>query len=350
MKKTLSRIILLIALIVVVYLTLSKDTPTGQIGSKEVEPQAAPTQTVELVSEEESQIDTNIQTANENLNISEEKIIPASKAYKDAFEAFEAVLKGATNYDDNIIEQVAAVTDGCSWCEELYEKIRVAMLDPNTNENQRSYFAEILASTGLPDNISALINAYKDTKDKDDAGVFTEALELTTGDDETVEYLGTQLNTDDKDLKEALIAAVTNHGSPLAVELLYKETIENGDPDGYYSDAIGLGEVIPDEESLPYLTELAAKKDEYSHLAVKALLNYGIEGLHAVVDIIGNSDDLELNRSILKDAVDHVSYEDASKEFAEELLKTSQNKAVLEFAEKIVKEFADDDEAEEGEE
>jgi len=85
-------------------------------------------------------------------------------------------------------------------------------------------------------------------------------------------------------IQEASIAAVTNQGTRLAAELLYNQTQKAGDPDGYYSRGIGLGEFIPDPDAIPYLQELVKKQDQYSPLAVKALINSGTDGLRLVLN------------------------------------------------------------------
>lgn len=268
-----------------------------------------------------------------------EEIRPATELYNSAEEAFNAIKKGSESYDDSVLEQFSDLEKDCRWCDELYNKVQEAMLNASTEEEQRSYFAEILASSGKPENIAALISAMKDAKSEDDADTYLEALEITMGDDKTVDYLSSQLDTDNEKLKSSLIAAITNHGTPLAIETLYEQTVQSGDTDGYYSLGIGLGEVIPDEESLPFLTELVNKRDQYSHLAVKALLNYGVDGLRVVFDTLELSSDAETDRKMLKDAIDHVSYEEETEAYAKEILNKSKNPVVQDFAREIIKEF-----------
>lgn len=278
----------------------------------------------------------------------EEDIRPATDLYNSAEDAFEAVKKGAVDYDDLVLEQFAELGEDCTWCPDFYSEIKTAMLEPDASEDFKSYYAEILAISGKPDNLETLIDAIKEAQDEDSADIFAEALEVTLGDNKTVEFLGNNLESDNELLKESVIAAITNHGSPLAIDLLYQETIKEKDPDGFYSLGIGLGEVIPDEESLPYLTELANKRDSYSHLAVKALLNYGVEGLRSVVDIISNSQDNEVSRQMLEDAIDHVNFEEETEEYVKELAKSATNPVVKQFAKEVLEDFElEEDEEEE---
>lgn len=281
----------------------------------------------------------------------EENIRPATELYKSADEAFEAVRKGAADYEDLVLEQFSELGEECSWCPQFYEQVKQAMLSPDASEDQKSYYAEVLAISGRPENLATLVDAVKTAKSEDAADVYAEALEVAMGNDKTVQYLGEQLETDNQVLKESLIAAITNHGSPLAVDLLYKETVKHNDPDGYYSLGIGLGEVIPEEQSLPYLSDLANKRDQYSHLAVKALLNYGTEGLRMVMDTLNNSSDPEFDRKMLADAIDHVNYEEETEQYVKNVLKTSKNPVAIDLSKQILQEFqveGDDPEGDEG--
>jgi len=273
----------------------------------------------------------------------EEDIRPAGQVYSSAQEAFEALKKGAKTYDDIALERFADIDQSCSWCPELFNTVRQELLTPGNSEDEKSYFAEVLAISGSPENISFLVDSFKNSADQDFKDVLAEALEVAVGNDQVVDYLGSQLDTTDESLKESLIAALTNHGSKKAIDILYLETIKQGKPDGYYSLGIGLGEVIPDEESVPYLVDLAKKRDDYSHLAVKALLNSGIEGLKIVMDIVGSSQDTSSNGKLLQDALDHVPFEDDTEQYLKKLISTSNNSSVKEFAQEILDDFKDDD-------
>ena len=256
----------------------------------------------------------------------------AAELYKNAAEAFEAVQKGAVDYDDLVLEQFADPGEDCTWCPEFYKQIKDSLLSPETSQDQKSYYAEILAISGKVDNVSALIEAVQNAPNQEASEIFAEALEVTAGNDETVKFLGEQLDTGNQLLKESLVAAITNHGSRLAVDTLYKKTVEAGDPDGLYSLGIGLGEIIPEEEAIPALTELAGKKDAYSHLAVKALLNYGPEGLRIVNDILTNSSDPEINKQLLQNAEDHVNYDEQTEAMLKEIAASSKSPEMVSFA------------------
>jgi hypothetical protein len=211
--------------------------------------------------------------------------------------------------------------------------------NPNTPQDQKSYLAEILAISGRLENVETLTDAIKNAKSADEADVYASALELTVGKEDITRYLADQMSATNESLREASVAAVTNQGDRLAVEMLIKNTIERGDPDGYYGVGIGIGELIPTEDAMPLLHEMVQKRDEYSHLGVKALLNGGMEGLRIVFDELENSKDPEADKKLLKDAIDHVNFEDGMEEYLKQKIENSKQQNVIDFAKQISDEF-----------
>lgn len=360
MKKVLPLILLIIVVIAAYCYIHNSKTETNTLTSEVVSStttQQAEESTVQALpanpvvnSDGETAAGDDEEEEDEDEDEEEEEVQPATELYQTAAEAFDAILKGSTTYDDQVFEQFVGIGN-CSWCNELYTQLKQAMLDPESSDDQKSYFAEVLAISGEPSNIETIVNAIKEAPDPDSADLYAGALEVTIGDDDTVKYLQTQLDTDNSKLHDSVLAAITNHGSPLAIQTIYDETVKNGDPDGFYSLGIGLGEVVPDEQSIPLLTELANRRDDYSHLAIKALLNSGIDGLRVVIDTLNASTDPEGDKKLLKDAVDHVSLEDETEAYARELIKTSSNPLVLNFANQILEEFeVEEEEEEEGSE
>ena len=273
---------------------------------------------------------------------------PAPELYKTADEALKAIKDGAIDYDDRILEQFTDIGENCSWCDSVYASVKELMKSPTTGQDQKSFYAELLAVSGRVDNVASLVDAIKNAPNAETSDAFSEALELTVGNNEVTKYLGEQLGSSSGDsLKESLVAAVTNQGSRLAVDILYKNTVERADPDGYYSLGIGLGEVVPEEEAMPYLQELMLKRDQYSHLAAKALLNGGLEGLKLVMNSLTNSPNGDFDKSMLKDAVDHVSFDDDTKGYLTSLIDTNKDPVVQGFAKEILDSAASEDSEEE---
>ena len=288
---------------------------------------------------------TDMQTsANNTTNSSDEEsdedeeaefiVKPAAQVYKSADEALEAVKNGSKDYDDTILEQFSQPGDDCTWCNEFYKAIKDAVSSPDLKSDQKSYYSELLAISGRTDNIQTLVDSIKNAKNSDEADLFAEALELSAGNDDVTKLLGEQMNSTNETLKEASVAAVTNQGSKVAAELLIKNTIERGDPDGYYSLGIGIGEFIPDEDAIPLIQAMVEKRDQFSPLGVKALLNSGLNGLKLVFDELEASKNPEADRILIKDAIDHVNYEEGVEEFAKEKL-NSKNPVAAELAKQI---------------
>ena len=267
----------------------------------------------------------------------------APEIYKNADDALNAVKNGSKDYDDLILSQFTQPGEDCTWCDTFYKSIKDLINAPDAKPEQKSYYAEILAISGRVENTSTLVDLIKNAKKPEEAQLYAEALELSVGKDDMVNFLAEQLKSKDETLKESSIAAITNQGSRLAAEVLFKNVAESGNPDGYYSQGIGPGELVPSEEALPYLQEQVQKRDQYSHLAVKSLLNSGLPGLRIVMDTLTNSKDPEADKLMLKDAIDHVNYEEDVESYLKKLVETSKQPLVVDFAKSVLADFATQD-------
>lgn len=269
----------------------------------------------------------------------EEMIRPAAEVYKSADEALEAAKKGAVDYDDVVLEQFTLPGDDCTWCSEFYSSIRNLMADTSVTDDQRSFYAELLAISGRTDNIGSLINGARGAGKPEEANAYLEAIELTVGNDEVVKFLGSQLDGSTEPVKESLIAAITNQGTRSAAEILIKETEKSSDPDGFYNKGIGLGEFIPEPESYPLLQEVMKKRDpKIAPLAAKSLLNSGIDGLRMVFDELSSSKDPASDQLLIKGAIDHVSYDEEVEEYLKQMAEKG-NQTQKDFASSILKDF-----------
>lgn len=282
----------------------------------------------------------------------------AVERYTSLDAALKAVKDGAVDYDDLVLDQFTDLPQNCAWCKELYQEVKSLALSADTKPEQRSFYAEILAVSGRLDNIQTIVDAIKGAKNQDEADIFAEALELAVGKDDIVKYLGDQLEGTGDTLRESSVAAITNQGSRLAVELLRDHTMKQGDADGYYSVGIGLGELVPEPEAYPLLQQMVGKRDQYSHLGVKALLNSGLDGLRIVVDSLANSPNPEFDASMLESAKDHVTFDEETMAYLREVAEKSPNQSLQAFARETLEEFRqmeleaaqDEDYANEGEE
>jgi hypothetical protein len=271
---------------------------------------------------------TTVGAAGDSEGVEDPLYRPATEIYKNAEEALRAIKNGSVDYDDRILEQFTEIPEPCTWCGELYAQVKALMLAPESTKEQKSYFAEILAISGKIENVTALVDAIKAAPNQETQAALTEALELTVGNDDITRFLGEQLPSAGEELKESLVAAVTNQGSRLAAETLYKATLEKGDASGFYASGIGLGELVPNEAAMPFLQELVVKNDQYSHLAVKSLLNSGLDGFKLAMSSINNP----VDDKIFKDAIDHVVIDDETKEYLEQYVQNEKNPVKLKFA------------------
>lgn len=358
MKKQLPFILIVVAAIGIGYSLINKPADTAPVGSTVVTPNSGSAPSAQTGGANGTVANPGQNAIGPDGSPSEadgegdelEDIKPAAIAYKDANEALDAIKKGSTDYDDTILEQFTQPGEDCTWCPQLYSSVKDLLKSGDYKNEQKSFFAEILAISGKVDNIESLVSGFKGASTPEEKEVYSSALELTTGKDDVVQYLGGELKSDNQELRESVVAAITNQGSPLALDTLYKHTVENGDPDGYYSMGVGIGEMILDPSALSKAQELAQKRDAYSPLLVKALLNSGIDGLRIVMDIIGNSTDVESNKRLLKDAVDHVSYDDQIEAYLKEQANSS-NPSVRDFAKQTLDDFSNqegDSDEEEG--
>lgn len=269
--------------------------------------------------------------------------VPAAEKYKSAEEALEAVKKAAAEYDDAVIEEFTDVGANCSWCGQFYQSLTDMLKNgEGLKSDEKSFYAELLAVSGRTENLKTLVDLIKGAKSTEEAGVFAESLELAVGKDDAVTYLATELKTNNQVLKEAVVGALTNQTSRLAIETLYNHTIENGDPDGYYTIGLGLGETIPSEDAYTFLQDQIGKRDQYSHLAVKSLLNAGLPGLRLVIDSLTNSKNPDFDRTMLKDAADHVVAEDGVKEYLESISQTAHDPVVAEWSKQLLEQVVAD--------
>lgn len=276
------------------------------------------------------------------IEISEEipAVRPAGEAYASAQEALDAVLKGSKDYDDSILEQFTQPGPECSWCLAFYDSVREKATNSSTPQEQRAYLAEILAISGKIENIQTLTESIKMARSNDEADLYAEAIELSLGNDEVVRYLGDQMVSPNDTLREAAVAAITNQGTLEALEILTKHTKERGDPDGYYSSGIGISELIPSQDALPYVQENIRLRDEFAPLFVRSALNAGMPGIEIVFAELETSTNPEADRALLKDALEHVSMEDGLQEYIEGVIQRNRSPVAVELANKIKNEFS----------
>jgi len=115
------------------------------------------------------------------------------ETYRSARDAFDAVSTASKSYDNNMLEKFKLPGKECRWCEEFYSQVRGLLSSESMPLEERHYLALLLAESGRTENIEALIDAVLTATSTELKDLFTEALELTVGNDEVVRFLGTQL-------------------------------------------------------------------------------------------------------------------------------------------------------------
>ncbi len=346
------KLIFIFAIILVAICLYSYKKNKGIDTSTATQPKEESTVTDEASKKDINKDDTSPDTpkdgeSEEDAEDSEEEIDvrPAVDVYKTSDEALKAVRKAALNYDDVVLEQFYMLSN-CSWCNKFYGELQKLMVDKSLSSEERTYYAEILSTTGKKENIEALVNATINAGDATEKDIFSEALELSNLSNESLRYLKDEYaGTTDEALREATIGAISGQGTKESIEILYDITKENGDPDGFYKDGIGLGEVVPEDSAYPLLDELTSKRDQYSHLAAKAMLNGGIEGTKRMINILGNTKNPEADIKLfdLEKAADHVLYDDETKAFLSSI--ENPNDAQKYFIDNVIKSSKNDDNA-----
>jgi hypothetical protein len=268
------------------------------------------------------------------VDVNEEPVQPATEAYHTLEQALTAIKKGASEYDDLILEQFAEPGPDCAWCNDFYSEVTKLMIASKEDSDEKSYYAELLALSGRPDNVETLVSEMKGLKpDSPDFDLYADALEMTIGGEEVVKTLSKNISSaGSEELKESLLAAISNQGSPFAIDTLYRYTLDSGSEDGFYSKGIGLGEVIPDKDSFPLMREILTKREKFSPLAAKGLLNAGVEGLQVVFEALNNSTNADADRTLLEGATDHITYDDETEKYLRDVVMKSSNPALVEFA------------------
>jgi len=267
------------------------------------------------------------------VDVNEEPVQPATEAYQTLDQALAAIKKGASEYDDLVLEQFAEPGPDCTWCQDFYSEVTKLMVAAKEDSDEKSYFAELLALSGRSENVETIINGMKSLKpDSPDFDLYADALEMTIGDEKVVKTLAKNLDASSEELKESLLAAISNQGNPFAIDTLYRYTLDSGSEDGFYSKGIGLGEVIPDKEAFPLMREILSKHEKFSSLAAKGLLNAGVEGLQVVFETLNNSNNADADRALLEGATDHITYDDETEKYLRDVVMKSSNPALVEFA------------------
>jgi len=261
--------------------------------------------------------------------------LSVEETYASAKDALYAVSTAAKNYDNDMLEKFKLPGTNCSWCEEFYSQVRGLLSSESMPLAERHYMALLLAESGRPENIEALIDAAVTATSTELKNLFSEALELTVGNDEVVRFLGMQLEKAPEGVRESIGTALTRQSSLAAAEELYRQArINPAEEEISFNDGIGLEELAATEEVLPFLSEIVRKRDEVSNLAAVALINSGEAGFREFLTVIESPEyaDTQLLDTVLK----NVAFSEDVQKIAQERLGSVDGTA-KEFLEKVAK-------------
>jgi len=264
-----------------------------------------------------------------------------SETSKIAKEAFSLMADAASRNDQKFLNEIPKDDENCPWCDEFYSLTRQELGNSELSSDLRSFFARALAKSGNPQNVNAVAELMQASATQGELGTpvtYGQALEDVELEPEQVDEISAGLNSPNPYLVDMVVSILTKQGTLEAAERLYQHTTEVGDPDGYHRDGNGLGFMHPQPEAIPYLEELVRQRDQFSHLAVKALLNSGPEGIDRVVALLAESSDYQTSRRMLLSASDHIPTDPATLQHMQMLATSAKDRAVKEMARTVLKE------------
>jgi len=297
--------------------------------------------------------------------ITEENQIERGELERVADRNYKSFAEAALKGDKDVLKNFGDVGPSCEWCGKFYEQLNKDLQSPDLDPKQRTAFARAMASSGRVDNIQRLVdNINSASIRREPVGEMTEAIahiadptsqndaglgasggnteNTSSGDtvpNDVLDYLSEHINDKNPYLREAVVSALTKEGSLFAAQTLYEHSLLMADIDGYYSEGMGIGAMKPkDEAAVNYLEKLAAERNGLSHLAIKALLNSGVDGLNKVISILKTSPDPEFDRKMMHNAVDRVKLDKNTVDTLESLAKGATQPALQDFASQVINE------------
>lgn len=265
-----------------------------------------------------------------------------SEAPATAEKAFNLLSQAAKNNDKSLLDEIGKLDPNCAFCDEFYKRSRQQLTSSELRSDERAIFASALARSGRSDNISQVVDLMESAGQhpelQDSPSVYANALDETTLEAPVIDDISEGLNSENRYYREAIVSLLTQQGTKDAAERLYQHITEQGVKDGYYNSGMGIGKMYPQPDAIPYLEELARQRDQYSRLAIDALLNSGREGLDRVIALLGDSKDYQSDKSLLKNAVDHISRDPETLAYLKTLSKTAKQQAMREVAQQVLAE------------
>ncbi len=259
-----------------------------------------------------------------------------------ANKAFELAKRAAILNDKAAFAEMSKVNPKCSWCNDYYRKIGDRLDNPDLSTDEKAFLSRLLTSSGRPDSIQRVVDHMQEAiaapEKGDSPSIYGKALEQGAPlQPDILDEIGQDLASENPYVREAIVSILTRQGTLAATERLYQHTVDMKDPAGYYRSGIGIGQMTPKQEALGYLETLASQNDQYSPLAVKALLNYGPTGIDKVVALLNKVDD-PTARTLLRNATSHLTADQATVDYLKKVSQSSSQPAVKELAKAVANE------------
>ncbi len=254
--------------------------------------------------------------------------------FNSAAEALEAVLRAAASDDGSLLDRFADLPADTPWLKELSNSLMDLVRAPGTEREKKQYLANILGISGQPENTKFLFDELAKAKSDEDVELYATAIDLTGGPVETTQFLGSALDSDNQNVKTAALSALTNQDSPEAVQLVYNHTLKAGNPELGMEQGVGFSEMIPDEKTMPFFTDVLSKADDYAILAVRPLARSGDAGVSKILDVT-----LQHRGQAFEDKVINqlaMDLDEDTQQYLTKVKNDTSNKARAELADKIL--------------
>lgn len=259
-----------------------------------------------------------------------------------AEKAFNLLSQAAKNNDKTMLDQVSQLGPNCAFCDEFYKRTRQQLTSSELRSDERSVFASALVRGGGTANVNQVVDLLQSAGEhpelQDSPNVYADALGDTTLAPEIIDEISAGLESENRYYREAIVSMLTQQGTKEAAQKLYDHVIEAGIKDGYYNSGMGIGKFNTQPDAIPYLEELALKRDQYSGLAIDAILNTGREGLDRVIALLSDSKDYQSDKKLLRNSVDHIDRDAQTLAYLKTLSKTGKTQAIRELAQHVLAE------------
>lgn len=265
---------------------------------------------------------------------------------ESAHSAVEVLRAGAQTGDKALLTEIAGLPKNCPGCAAFFSQVRDTYSRDGLTTDERIYLSSALAASGRAENQEFLYDQFRRAAADPTVALVppaTLARQLERNQQggplagDVVDQVANDLQSENPYIRDAAISLLTRQHSLQAAQSLYEYTVNSSDRDGFYRQGMGLGLMTPEPDAFPYLDDLVRKQDQYSHLALKALLNAGSEGISRAVSILQDLQSPDPNRTLIQGAVDHIPMYGPSLALMRSL-QGSSNPTVAELAQEVVRE------------